>query len=461
MKITSLFLVILTLLFFASSAEAQTKRPAPKPKVLSAREIANKVLPSVVLIITEDENGNPISQGSGFVYKPGLVVSNLHVFERASNAIVKNVKTGDVSKAVEVVGMNARQDICVIRIENTKFPVLPLGDSFAVRTGDDIYVVSNPKGLEGSFTKGIISNIRERDRGDKRDDQLIAWAKNFTGETDRTLFQIDAAISPGSSGGAVVNSRGEAIGIVKSTIIGGQNLNFSIPVDQLRTLELKFNHSIQLAGACAYRDRDKERLKGVVKTVTEKERYSRIENGRLIESEPMATRISTYDFDGNEIESTVFQSGINFGKLAWKFSTKYDENRLKTLMIQETYGGSRTEIPFDLSNAIYNKIVNRRFSGTIGTMDGQGGMQVFDSDGNMTTWYIGGTKQTFEYDESGREVEKTQWRNERVELRTRYRYKDDRLGNWIERYEFVTYPNNPQWIEGDVTYREITYYDQQ
>jgi hypothetical protein len=94
-------------------------------------------------------------------------------------------------------------------------------------------------------------------------------------------------------------------------------------------------------------------------------------------------------------------------------------------------------------------------------MDGQGGMQVFDSDGNMTTWYIGGTKQTFEYDESGREVEKTQWRNERVELRTRYRYKDDRLGNWIERYEFVTYPNNPQWIEGDVTYREITYFDQQ
>lgn len=122
MKFKFIFLCLILLLFQSNFVEAQKKRPTQITKTLSAREIANKVLPSVVLIIRQDENGNPISQGSGFVFGAGLVVSNLHVFERATNAIVKNVKTGEVSKAIEVVGMNAKEDICVIRIDNTKFP---------------------------------------------------------------------------------------------------------------------------------------------------------------------------------------------------------------------------------------------------------------------------------------------------------------------------------------------------
>jgi len=170
MKKSLVFLSIIFLFVQFQSVVAQKRRPVPKPKTLSAREIASKVLPSLVLIITQDENGNSVSQGSGFVYKPGLVVSNLHVFERATNAIVKNVKTGEISKAVEVVGMNAQQDICVIRIDNVKFPAISLGDSQLVRTGDEIYVASNPRGLEGSFTKGIVSSVREKDRIKPKED---------------------------------------------------------------------------------------------------------------------------------------------------------------------------------------------------------------------------------------------------------------------------------------------------
>ncbi len=81
--------------------------------------------------------------------------------------------------------MNAKEDICVIRIDNMKFPTLSLGNSNTVETGDEIYVASNPKGLEGSFTKGIISSLR----------------------SDVGLFQIDAAISPGSSGGVLLNQK--------------------------------------------------------------------------------------------------------------------------------------------------------------------------------------------------------------------------------------------------------------
>src|SRR6266496_2884606 len=100
MKISSLVLVILTI--YTCNVTSQTKRPEAPKSIYSAREIAAKVLPSVVLILTQDENGLIIAQGSGFVIGPGLVVTNLHVFERASSAIVKNVATGERSKAIEV-----------------------------------------------------------------------------------------------------------------------------------------------------------------------------------------------------------------------------------------------------------------------------------------------------------------------------------------------------------------------
>ncbi|MBK7803734.1 MAG: trypsin-like peptidase domain-containing protein [Chloracidobacterium sp.] len=146
MKIRMIPLLLIFGLTFSIFANAQTKRSNAKSRVFSPQQIAVKVLPSVVIIVTEDENGQPLSQGSGFIYKPGLVVSNLHVFERATNAFVKNVKTGEISKAIEVVAMNASQDICIIRIDNTKFPVLTLGNSHTVRTGDEIYVAQS-KGI--------------------------------------------------------------------------------------------------------------------------------------------------------------------------------------------------------------------------------------------------------------------------------------------------------------------------
>ena len=438
MKLKSLIALIFALcLFQPQLIEAQKKRSLKKTANtnLTARQIADKVLPSVVLIITQDENDKPISQGSGFVIGQGLVVSNLHVFERATKAIVKNVKTGEISKAIEVVRMNAKEDICVIRIDNAKFPVLPLGDSSSIQTGDEIYVASNPKGLEGSFTKGIVSSLR----------------------TDVGLFQIDAAISPGSSGGVLLNQKAEAVGIIKSSLVSGQNLNFAIPINKLKALKYIFKHSIQLAGACAYRDKEKEKLKGLVKKVVEKSPHNRIENGRLIEDGILVDSIHIYDLDGNEIETTVNQVD---GKLAWKFNFTYDENRLKTSYVREFYGGSITQEKFDLENGIYNKLYNRKFSGSFGDKDKPGGMQVFNSDGEVIEWYIGAKKITYTYDLEGRPIESIQWGKNKVEIKKRFSYKDDKYGNWIEKYEedYFPYVDN-DWHEAETNYREITYYE--
>jgi len=460
-KFGLLFSLLVAILVNAGFAEGQRARDVPKSKTLTAREIAEKVMPSVVLIITQDENGNPISQGSGFVYKPGLVVSNLHVFERASSAIVKNIKTGKVSKAIEVVGMNAKQDICIIRIENITWPAVSIGDSYAVRTGDEIYVASNPKGLEGSLTKGIISGIREQNRISKNEHVLDAFARDIV---DLTAFQIDASISPGSSGGALLDVRGAVVGIVKSSVVGGQNLNFAIPAEQLGRITLQFNHPIQLAGACAYSDVKKERLKGQVRSVETRELPGVLNSAAKRCCELIVTSTNTYDLDGMLIESSLHD--VTNGRLTVTYNYFYDVNFIKTkVRALSSDTGKISEILFDFENGIFNKLYGRSFSGSIGKIDGAGGMKEFDSAGNVSAYYFQGVKYTYTYDANGRVEMSTQTRDGVTEIVTQYRYTDDKNGNWIRKIQRSRYPNtrsiNPEtWFPRDeyTEHRTITYY---
>src|SRR5262249_36347510 len=98
-------------------------------------------------------------------------------------------------------------------------PSLPLGNSDDVQVGDLVYVIGNPAGLEATFSQGIVSSIRELSSGKR--------------------LQMTAPISPGSSGGPVLNSNGDVIGVTVSTMapsIGGQNLNFAVPSNYLKSL---------------------------------------------------------------------------------------------------------------------------------------------------------------------------------------------------------------------------------
>lgn len=99
---------------------------------------------------------------------------------------------------------------------------LTIGDSKLTEVGETVFAVGNPKGLEGTFSQGIVSSIRDID--------------------NKQLLQITAPISPGSSGGPVLNSKGEVVGVSVATFKGGQNLNFAIPSCYLTEL-LKGDHS--------------------------------------------------------------------------------------------------------------------------------------------------------------------------------------------------------------------------
>lgn len=182
----------------------------------TAREIAQKSFPSVVMLLMEDSSAQPLSLGSGFFVREGIVATTLHVIEGAAKGYVKIVGQKQKYEVAGIVGIDSKRDLVLLSIKDAKAPPLTLGDSRQVAVGDEVYVVSNPHGLEGTFSQGIISSIRQA--------------------SNENIFQITAPISPGSSGGPVLNTQGKVIGVAVATYEGGQNLNFAIPVTYLAAL---------------------------------------------------------------------------------------------------------------------------------------------------------------------------------------------------------------------------------
>lgn len=204
----------------ASSAHAQT-----------AQEIAKKAFGSTVLLVMEDANGQPLSLGSGFLVRDGEIASNLHVVEGAARGYAKLVGQKTKYDIEGITAIDPQRDLVVLKISALGLPVLSLGNSDAVQVGEPVYAVGNPQGLEGTFSQGIVSSIREVG-------------------TDK-LLQITAPISPGSSGGPVLNGKGEVIGVSVATFRGGQNLNFAIPSSYLTALLPKGGPAKPLAAAKA------------------------------------------------------------------------------------------------------------------------------------------------------------------------------------------------------------------
>ena len=182
----------------------------------TAQSIARKAFGSTVLLVMEDTNGQPLALGSGFFVGAGQIASNLHVVEGAVRGYAKLVGQKRKHDLEGIRAVDPHRDLVVLKIAATGTSMMPLGNSDAVQVGEPVYAVGNPQGLEGTFSQGVVSSIRK-----------VGADK---------LLQITAPISPGSSGGPVLNGKGEVIGVSVATFKGGQNLNFAIPSNYLKTL---------------------------------------------------------------------------------------------------------------------------------------------------------------------------------------------------------------------------------
>lgn len=179
------------------------------------REIARNAFPSVVLVLADKGKAHRASLGSGFFVQDNLIVTNYHVIKGSSRISVKLVGRKDTYN-VRVVTTSSAKDLALLRVVGIEATPLSLGDVSQVAIGDNIYAIGNPEGLEATLSQGIVSGIRQS--GGNR------------------YFQITAPISHGSSGGPVLNSSGDVIGVAVGMLTRGQNLNFAIPISDVTAL---------------------------------------------------------------------------------------------------------------------------------------------------------------------------------------------------------------------------------
>ena len=182
----------------------------------TAPEIAEKALAATVYLEMQDSKGVPLGFGSGFFVGDNLIATNYHVIEGAARGSAKLVGQFSTYTIEDVTATDKTNDLALLKVTMSGIKPLPLGNSSDVKIGETVYVAGNPKELEGTFSDGIISSRRDK----------------YTKER----LQMTAPISPGSSGGPVLNSKGEVIGISFMTLVGGQNLNFAIPSRYLTEL---------------------------------------------------------------------------------------------------------------------------------------------------------------------------------------------------------------------------------
>ena len=164
------------------------------------------------------------SQGSGFIFADGLVMTNAHVVN-GSDKVIVGLTNGKKLNA-KLIGQDFFTDLAVLKIEGKgPWPKAQLGDSTKIKVGDWAIAVGNPFGLENTVTLGIISNLN------RNVTQLGIYDKKLE------LIQTDAAINPGNSGGPLLNSKGEVIGI--NTLIRsgpGAGLSFAIPINKAKKI---------------------------------------------------------------------------------------------------------------------------------------------------------------------------------------------------------------------------------
>ena len=185
----------------------------------TSQEIAKIALGSTVhLGIIHAEGGNT---GSGFFIGSNQIATNYHVIEAILNK--KGARGGaklvgkDEIYAIEDIVSDEEKDLAIVKVKGVKgakidVSPLRLGDSDTIQIGEKIYVAGNPEGLEGTFSDGLISGIRGN------------------------LLQMTAPISQGSSGGPVLNEKGEVIGVSVASFRKGQNINFAVAVNHLKQL---------------------------------------------------------------------------------------------------------------------------------------------------------------------------------------------------------------------------------
>ena len=205
---------------------------------------ANKVLPSIVGITVQYTVNSPYygytmqatgtATGSGVIIsEDGYILTNNHVVNTSSNysfyqvseanKITVKLYNDETEYEAQIIGKDETTDLAVIKIDKNNLPAATLGDSDSLQVGEFSMAIGSPLGMESTVTAGIISATSRT---------ITSDGKNYT------VIQTDAAINSGNSGGALINSKGEVIGIntLKLSGSGVEGIGFAIPINSTKTI---------------------------------------------------------------------------------------------------------------------------------------------------------------------------------------------------------------------------------
>jgi len=207
-----------------NEARALRERLPPNPPN-GWEQVFERAAPAVVFLQVWDRVFRPTGLGSGFlVSQDGMIVTCHHVVEGAAHIGVK--LPSDPSQrqhyAEGVVASDPDNDLAVVKVNGSGFRTLEIGPSTPPKVGADVGAIGSPLGLQNSLTKGIVS------RG--------LSAEVMPDKKAVPCFQFDAAASPGSSGGPLIDGQGRVVGVVFLKRRGGENLNFAIPAERVSNL---------------------------------------------------------------------------------------------------------------------------------------------------------------------------------------------------------------------------------
>jgi len=188
---------------------------------LTTGQVSELITPATVLIYAQGSTS--YAYGTGFfLTKDGYIATNYHVVEGAKFCAVSLVSAPNDRIEAELVGYRKNEDLAVLKIKGTGYPVPKIGDSDALRVGDVAIAVGNPSGEDGSWstTQGIVSALNRK--------LTVTVDKSAV---ELSMIQTDAALNPGNSGGPLCNDRAEVIGIVTRKMTDAEGISYAIPIN--------------------------------------------------------------------------------------------------------------------------------------------------------------------------------------------------------------------------------------
>ncbi len=200
----------------AGAPQIETERALHDAYYRAIMDAAAEVGPAVVHIDVA-RSGTSFGNGSGFGFTPdGLILTNHHVVQQAT---ALHVGTADGRRLRgDVIGTDADTDLAVLRVAATDLPAATLGHSRQLRVGQIALAIGSPYGLAATVTAGVVSALGRSLRAQ-------------TGHLIDDVIQTDAALNPGNSGGPLVNSRGQVVGVNTAVIRPAQGLAFAVAID--------------------------------------------------------------------------------------------------------------------------------------------------------------------------------------------------------------------------------------